>query len=127
MAIAARKNPSYRRLLGKPLARLYDPTQTPHDRCSATARCRCGTLRARSLGKPAYELLGGKGPEPIKVYDGSIYFADLLPENAEKPLDRFKEEIDMGLRIGHRAFKIKLGRGAKWMERKAGDERDSPY
>ena len=30
----------------------------------------------------------------------------------------------MGLRAGHRAFKIKIGRGNKWMDRKAGDARD---
>jgi L-alanine-DL-glutamate epimerase-like enolase superfamily enzyme len=60
----------------------------------------------------------------VKVYDGSIYFADLLPENAARPLDRFKEEIDMGLRLGHRAFKVKIGRGAKWMDRAEGDRRD---
>jgi L-alanine-DL-glutamate epimerase-like enolase superfamily enzyme len=81
-------------------------------------------LAGKVLEKPAYELLGGKGPDRIKVYDGSIYFADLLPENADRPLDRFKQEIDMGLAIGHRTFKIKIGRGAKWMERKAGDARD---
>ena len=30
----------------------------------------------------------------------------------------------MGLRVGHRAFKIKIGRGHKWMDREAGDARD---
>jgi L-alanine-DL-glutamate epimerase-like enolase superfamily enzyme len=30
----------------------------------------------------------------------------------------------MGLAIGHRAFKIKIGRGHKWMPRKEGDARD---
>jgi L-alanine-DL-glutamate epimerase-like enolase superfamily enzyme len=81
-------------------------------------------LAGKVIGKPMYELLGGKGAEQVKVYDGSIYFADLLAENAERPLDRFKEEIDMGLERGHRAFKIKIGRGAKWMPRQEGDERD---
>jgi L-alanine-DL-glutamate epimerase-like enolase superfamily enzyme len=60
----------------------------------------------------------------VPVYDGSIYFADLLPQNAEAWQDRFKREIDMGLELGHRAFKIKIGRGAKWMPREQGDARD---
>ena len=30
----------------------------------------------------------------------------------------------MGLRAGHRAFKIKIGRGHQWMDREAGDTRD---
>jgi L-alanine-DL-glutamate epimerase-like enolase superfamily enzyme len=110
-------------LLGKRLADFYDASAT---RMTALGN---GTmplwdLAGKALGKPAYELLGGQGPQRIKVYDGSIYFADLLPENAAKPLDRFKVEIDMGLAIGHRAFKIKIGRGAKWMPTREGYARD---
>ena len=76
------------------------------------------------LKKPVYELLGGAGPERVPVYDGSIYFADLLPQYEDRWQDRFREEIDMGRKLGHRAFKIKIGRGSKWMERAAGDDRD---
>jgi L-alanine-DL-glutamate epimerase-like enolase superfamily enzyme len=81
-------------------------------------------LAGKLLKKPAYELLGGAGAERVPVYDGSIYFADLLPQYADKWEDRFREEIDMGLKIGHRAFKIKIGRGFKWMKREEGDDRD---
>ena len=111
-----------RPLLGKSVAELAGPL-------AAQAALGNGTmpiwdLAGKILGKPAYEQLGGKGPPQIKVYDGSIYFADLLPENAAAPLDRFKKEIDMGLAIGHRAFKIKIGRGAKWMPAREGYARD---
>jgi L-alanine-DL-glutamate epimerase-like enolase superfamily enzyme len=81
-------------------------------------------LLAKLAKKPAYELMGGAGNERAPVYDGSIYFADLLPQYAGKWQDRFREEIDMGLEIGHRAFKIKIGRGFKWMPRAEGDARD---
>jgi len=81
-------------------------------------------LIGKVLKKPVYELLGGAGPKRVPVYDGSIYFNDLLPEYKDKPLDRFKEEIDMGTAIGHRAFKVKIGRGAKWMQPKEGYARD---
>ncbi len=81
-------------------------------------------LAGKLLGKPVYALLGGAGPQRVPVYDGSIYFADLLPQYADRWQDRFKEEIDQGMRAGHRAFKIKIGRGYKWMERAAGDARD---
>lgn len=81
-------------------------------------------LLGKVVKKPAYELLGGAGAARVPVYDGSIYFADLLPQYADKWPDRFREEIDAGLKIGHRAFKIKVGRGSKWMPRDEGDARD---
>jgi D-galactarolactone cycloisomerase len=81
-------------------------------------------LLGKLLKKPVYELLGGAGPKRVPVYDGSIYFADLLPQYADRWQDRFREEIDMGLKLGHRAFKIKIGRGSKWMKRDEGDTRD---
>jgi len=85
-------------------------------------------LAGKVLKKPVYRLLGGEKPGQqagnVPVYDGSIYFADLMPQHAARWQDRFKEEIDMGMRAGHRAFKIKIGRGKKWMDRKAGDARD---
>ena len=70
-------------------------------------------LAGKILKKPVYELLGGAGPQRVPVYDGSIYFADLLPQYAEHPMDRFKEEIDNGFNAGHRAFKVKIGRGSR--------------
>jgi L-alanine-DL-glutamate epimerase-like enolase superfamily enzyme len=81
-------------------------------------------LIGKVLKKPVYELLGGAGPKRVPVYDGSIYFSDLLEEYKHKPLDRFKEEIDMGMELGHRAFKVKIGRGAKWMPAEEGYARD---
>ncbi len=84
-------------------------------------------LVGKVLKKPVYELLAPplyKGRGRVPVYDGSIYFSDLLPQYKHKPLDRFKEEIDMGMAVGHRAFKVKIGRGAKWMPPKEGYARD---
>lgn len=81
-------------------------------------------LIGKLLKRPVYELLGGAGPERVPVYDGSIYFADLLPQYENAWQDRFKEEIDMGLDRGHRMFKIKIGRGNRWMSRAEGDRRD---
>jgi L-alanine-DL-glutamate epimerase-like enolase superfamily enzyme len=84
-------------------------------------------LVARLRDKPVCDLLGAPAatsPRKVAVYDGSIYFADLLPQYADAWEDRFKREIDMGLELGHRAFKIKIGRGGKWMPREEGDARD---
>jgi L-alanine-DL-glutamate epimerase-like enolase superfamily enzyme len=81
-------------------------------------------LIGRALNRPVYELLEARGSRSVPVYDGSIYFADLLPQYAGRWSDRFKEEIDLGFKRGHRAFKIKIGRGAKWMPSEEGYDRD---
>ena len=81
-------------------------------------------LAGKILGEPAWRLLGGYGPEWVPVYDGSIYFSDLQPEYAERGISRILEEVDHSLERGHRAFKIKVGRGFKWMEPEVGLARD---
>jgi len=81
-------------------------------------------LLGKAKKRPVYDLLGGSGQRRVPAYDGSIYFADLLPQYADRWQDRFKEEVDMGLKRGHRAFKVKIGRGAKWMPAEDGFERD---
>ena len=87
-------------------------------------------LAGKILGKPVYALLSELAdaepakPQSVSVYDGSIYFSDLLPENADKSVDIFKEEIDAGLKRGHRRFKVKIGRGGKWMPKEEGFQRD---
>jgi len=81
-------------------------------------------LAGKVLKRPVYQLLGGAKSGKVPVYDGSIYFSDLMPQYAERWQDRFKQEIDMGIEAGHRAFKIKIGRGKKWMDRETGDARD---
>lgn len=81
-------------------------------------------LAGKLLKKPVYELLGSEGFEKVPAYDGSIYFVDLLPQFADCWADRFRAEIDLGLKLGHRGFKIKIGRGFKWMPRDEGDRRD---
>ncbi len=111
-------------LIGRRLSDLFKPS----DRAMAVPAC-VGTmafwdLLGKARKRPVYELLGGKAGRLVPAYDGSIYFADLLPQYADHWQDRFKEEIDMGLRRGHRAFKIKIGRGAKWMPTEEGFSRD---
>jgi L-alanine-DL-glutamate epimerase-like enolase superfamily enzyme len=81
-------------------------------------------LAGQVLNKPAYQLLGGRRNEPVPVYDGSIYFQDLLDRYADNWRDRFRTEIDGGMGRGHRAYKVKIGRGFKWMDNEPGYERD---
>jgi L-alanine-DL-glutamate epimerase-like enolase superfamily enzyme len=111
-------------LLGKDPAEFYRHAARRIEAPSARGDMPLWDLVAKLQGKPAYELFGGQGPPRVPVYDGSIYFADLLPEYEGRGIARILEEIDQGLARGHRAFKIKIGRGWKWMPRADGDRRD---
>lgn len=81
-------------------------------------------LAGRVLGRPVWELLGGEGPERVPAYDGTIYLTDLMPEYSGNWRERFREEIGIGRSWGHTAFKVKIGRGNKWMEAEEGYRRD---
>ncbi len=81
-------------------------------------------LIGKVLGIPSGKLFGDAKNTTIPVYDGSIYFNDLLPEFESRGVARLVEEVEASLAKGHRAFKIKVGRGHKWMDREAGFRRD---
>ena len=82
-------------------------------------------LLGKALAAPAWKILGGLGPEWVPVYDGSVYFNDLLPASEGRSgLPRLLHEVEQSLKAGHRAFKIKVGRGFKWMDPQAGFQRD---
>jgi len=113
-----------RQMVSRSLKDVYDA-----ERNRMTGKLGAGTMAlwdviGKIMGKPVYDLLGGKGNKRVPVYDGSIYFADLLPEYENNWQNRFRKEIDMGMALGHRAFKVKIGRGYKWMPWDVGYKRD---
>jgi len=78
---------------------------------------------ARRLGQPLYQLLGARGRRDVEVYDGAIYIDDLGKSDAEA-VEIFRREVETGLDYGFRAFKVKIGRGARWMAAEEGMARD---
>jgi L-alanine-DL-glutamate epimerase-like enolase superfamily enzyme len=81
-------------------------------------------ITGKAIGKPAWQFMGGAGPSRVPVYDTSIYFSDLLPQYLGCGVRRLIEELEDGIERGHRAFKIKVGRGARWMPLEEGLARD---
>jgi len=83
-------------------------------------------LLGKLANKPVYALLATTPLDSpkVRVYDGSIYFSDLLDEHASRWRDRFKWEVDEIRNRGHTFVKVKIGRGFKWMHRAQGDARD---
>ncbi len=81
-------------------------------------------LVARLMHLPLYRLLGARGRRQVELYDASIYIDDLQLSD-EEAVSLFRQEVESGQEYGYRNFKIKVGRGARWMEPAAGLARDA--
>lgn len=76
------------------------------------------------LDKPVYALLGKTEPFITTCYSGMIYFDDLEPADNPAGLDKILEECQFDYNYGYRQFKLKIGRGNKWMAKQKGLQRD---
>ncbi len=82
-------------------------------------------------GRPVYaltaEAVGKAAPEGtfrVRCYDTSLYFDDLhLADNAAAAA-LIADEARYGFERGHRSFKIKVGRGNRYMDLEPGMQRD---
>ncbi|MFN4180422.1 MAG: mandelate racemase/muconate lactonizing enzyme family protein [Armatimonadota bacterium] len=81
-------------------------------------------LAGAILGAPVYALLGAKGPKNLPIYSGAIYFDDLDPENDPRGIEGVLTSCQQDYEAGYRSFKLKIGRGFKWMTREEGIKRD---
>ncbi len=76
------------------------------------------------VDKPVYSLLGKTKPIINDCYSGMIYFDDLEPEGKPAGIDKVLEECAADYRLGYRQFKLKIGRGHRWMPFEQGLQRD---
>ncbi len=88
-------------------------------------------LVAKREGVPVYELAaavaGAAVPNPlppVPCYDTSLYFDDLHLPSDDRACALLAAEAREGYERGHRAFKIKVGRGARHMPLEEGTRRD---
>ncbi len=87
-------------------------------------------LVGRQVGTPVYALaaaFNGKSasrPYQAPCYDTSLYFDDLHCATDQEAAALLATEADEGYARGHRAFKIKVGRGARHMPVEEGTLRD---
>lgn len=74
--------------------------------------------------RPVWDLLGGAGSRTVPVYGGAIYFDDLDPDDVPRGVPAVLENCRADATLGYRDFKVKIGRGNRWMSRAEGDARD---
>jgi L-alanine-DL-glutamate epimerase-like enolase superfamily enzyme len=117
------------RLLGTPLDKLFDPSRGVPDPWRAFDYPLWDLAGQRS-GEPVYVLAAAiHGTEPqipyrAPCYDTSLYFDDLHLASTEAAARLMADEVREGFERGHRAFKIKIGRGARHVPLGEGTERD---
>ena len=86
-------------------------------------------LLGKQKGAPVYKLVArseAQTGEPLRVpcYDTTLLIDDLHLESNEAGAALIAEEARYGYERSHRNFKIKVGRGARWMPLEKGTQRD---
>jgi L-alanine-DL-glutamate epimerase-like enolase superfamily enzyme len=87
-------------------------------------------LVGNRTGKPVYALTAAvtgaaePGPQQVPCYDTSLYFDDLHLTSTDAAAGLIAEEAIAGYALGHRAFKIKVGRGGRHLPLAEGTQRD---
>lgn len=111
-------------IIGKRISELFSVNQGILDNRHIPFDIALHDLAGVILDKPVYALLGKEKPYTTDYYSGMIYFDDLEPEATPAGIDRILEECRYDYGLGYRQFKLKIGRGHKWMPFKEGLQRD---
>jgi L-alanine-DL-glutamate epimerase-like enolase superfamily enzyme len=112
-------------VVGKKVSDLFAPEIGLIDPKAALCDLALHDLAGKIMNKPVYELMGATKPEIAVCYSGMIYFDDLTPfYNKAAGVDIILKECQFDYDLGYRQFKLKIGRGNKWMPKAAGIQRD---
>ena len=122
-----------RQLLGQPLDALWTLQHGVAPQAQAVEFA-LWDLAGQLAHKPVYQLVAERtgraldltadGSLRVPCYDTSLYIDDLHLDSDEEAAALIAEEARFGYEHGHRAFKIKVGRGARHMAVEPGTRRD---
>ena len=111
-------------LTGQKITDVFDPAVGVTDKKVLPFDIALHDLSGIILDQPVYELMGRKKPMTTNCYSGMIYFDDLDPEENPAGIDKILKECEYDYEYGYRQFKLKIGRGNKWMAHDKGLKRD---
>ncbi|MEQ4206794.1 enolase C-terminal domain-like protein [Actinopolymorpha sp. B9G3] len=116
--------PPAEQVVGRTVVELFDPAVGTVDASVLGLDFALHDLAGQLLNLPVHQLLGARGESSIPAYDGAIYFDDLDPQDAPTGVAAPLANCAADYALGYRAFKLKIGRGNRWLDRAAGDARD---
>lgn len=109
--------------VGMPLDELFDPATGVLTEAAQPLDLALHDLAGAILGQPVHALLGAPTPIAPPCYDGAIYLDDVHLDD-ERGRRIVLDNCAADYARGFRAFKLKIGRGYRWMEHAAGIRRD---
>lgn len=111
-------------IVGRAVEELLDPATGITDPALVPFDFALHDLAGQLLDLPVHAMLGDAGAAVLPAYDGAIYFDDLDPDDDPRGLAAILANCLADSGLGYRAFKLKIGRGNRWMTRADGDRRD---
>ena len=117
------KDEEIKPFIGRRVVDLFDIANGTRDEAMGLDRV-LHDLAGNILQVPVARLIGRRGASATLVYSGAIYFDDLLPLDKPRGIDGVLESCRQDHEAGYRAFKLKIGRGFRWMPRQEGLRRD---
>jgi L-alanine-DL-glutamate epimerase-like enolase superfamily enzyme len=117
------KDDAVRKFIGVRVSDLFDVKDGSAAEAGALDKA-LHDLAGNILGVPVYSLLGAAGPREVPVYSGAIYMEDVVPQGKPRGVSAVLAACRQDYEVGYRAFKLKIGRGFKWMPRREGLKRD---
>lgn len=122
--LTERRPDDHESIVGTSLSDLFDPATGMRDPANAWLDIALHDLAGVVHDLPVWAMLGAAGTPTVEVYDGAIYFDDLDPDDTPRGIEANLASCRTDAELGYRDFKLKIGRGNRWMERAAGDTRD---
>ena len=111
-------------LQGKFVSEVFDPATGILDDRLVPFDIALHDLAGVILNIPVSKMMNPNAKSIARVYDGAIYMNDIIPENKPQGIERILLDCADDWALGHRMFKIKIGRGYKWMGHDEGMMRD---
>lgn len=111
-------------IVGQQLSELIDPARGVRHHDNRWLDVALHDLLGVVEDRPVWDLLGACGAVTMPVYCGAIYFDDLDPDDLPRGLPAVLDNCRADARLGYRDFKLKIGRGNRWLPRTDGDARD---